>query len=986
MNPEVKPLLETAQSCVANGQWQDASRIYGKLASLLPCEPDVHHLHGLTLKEQHDYQSALQQIDRAISMEPERVKYQRSRGDVLTAMGALDAAGKTYRQVLALAPDDHHAMLNLGNILCRQNQPQQALEWYQRALVFDPHNTCAMNNIGKLTHDLGHVESALEWYEHALQREPDYAEARFNRAVSLLAKGDYSRGWQEYEWRFKRATAKRVYPHRINCLRWNGTSFNGQRLLVHCEQGMGDVIQFCRYLPEVKSLGGELTVEVHAPLVPLVRQITEIDRIVTFDHMQPPSGKYDLYLPMLSLPLMFHTTLESIPASVPYLRPSPTAISRWKSNAITGDELRVGLVWSGSATDIRRSFPFPLIQELVEVPGIRFFSLQKNLAMADLEMLRRTGNLDHWGDRLNDFDETAAAIHHLDLIVSVDTATAHLAGAMGKPVWILLPYSSDWRWLRRRQDSPWYPTARLFRQPEVGDWRSVIGILKSELVVAHHEYRRKCVDSHRQVQELFDQGLAQHRELQLKQAISCYRGALSLAPNLDEAYRNMGLAYYQSGDLNHAAQSYRRSLEIRPDSVDMLLSLGAIYTQMGRFCEAERLFCNALNVDPDNESVHYNLGNLYLKIGRLESAAEQYRMVLEMNPMHTRALCNLGRTRHRQGDPEQALKLYDLALNVNPDQPIVHVNRAVALLLQGKWREGWEEYEWRLKGDESQTVYPHQLTGRRWAGGPFTGQTLLIHGEQGFGDAIQSARFLPMVKALGGHVILETHASLIKLFRTLDSVDQFIALSTQHPPQVDYDLFVPLCSLAWQFKISPANMPAAAPYLHAEDEKIIRWQSRLPSGGLNVGIVWAGSNTYPERSCRLHDFAPLGRLQGINWIGLQKGPACSQADENTSKKGLAVVNWGEDFQDFSDTAAAIVNLDLVISIDTSVAHLAGALGKPVWLLLPKVADWRWLMTGERSPWYPTMRLFRQYQDAGWEAVMMDVVQKLKSKRCVALRC
>jgi tetratricopeptide (TPR) repeat protein len=978
MNLELKTLIETAASHVANGQWQDASRIYASLAELIPQEPDVHHLHGLVLKEQHKWQSALQQIDRAISIQPDQTDFRRSRGDVLEDMGAMEAARKTYQQVLAIDPGDHHAMINLGNILYRQNQPEQALEWYQRTLALDPENTCAMNNIGKIAHDSGHLELALEWYGKALCREPDYAEARFNRAVGLLAMGDYAEGWKEYEWRFRRKTADRVYPHRIDSRRWNGSSFIGQRLLVHCEQGMGDIIQFCRYLPEVKALGGELTVEVHAPLVPLLCQMPEIDHVVAFDPEQPPSGKYELYLPMLSLPFLFQTTLDTIPAHVPYIQPSPAAISRWKTDAVAGEALCVGMVWSGSATDPNRDCPFPLFQELLTVPGIRFFSLQKKPAGPDAERLRPQVGLSHWGDRLNDFDETAAAIHCLDLIVSVDTATAHLAGAMGKPVWILLPFSSDWRWLGGRQDSPWYPTARLFRQPEAGDWQSVIRQVKSELSKTSQARRFRSADNRRQAEELFNRGAAHHHDYHLKQAISCYLEALSLAPDLEAAYRNLGLAFYQTNDLNKAAECYRRSLEIRPDAVVMLLSLGAIYAQVGRHSEAEALYRNALNVDPDNASVHFNLGNLYLETGHLESAAAQYHMILDKDSEHPQALCNLGRTRHRQGDPEQALRLYERALKVNPDQPIVHVNRAAALLLQGKWQEGWEEYEWRLKGEKPHCVYPHRLTGRRWTGEPFAGKTLLIHGEQGFGDAIQFVRFLPMVKALGGRVILETHASLINLFATLDSIDQCIALSAQHPPQVQYDLYIPLCSLARQFNIYQGNIPATVPYLHAEDKKAMRWRSRLPARGLNVGITWAGSDTYPERSCALQDFIPLGRLQGINWIGLQKGPATSQVDKNLSRTGPAITNWGEEFQDFSDTAAAIANLDLVISIDTAVAHLAGALGKPVWLLLPKVADWRWLITGKRSPWYPTMHLFRQKQSACWETAMIDVLRQMQT--------
>lgn len=321
-----------------------------------------------------------------------------------------------------------------------------------------------------------------------------------------------------------------------------------------------------------------------------------------------------------------------------------------------------------------------------------------------------------------------------------------------------------------------------------------------------------------------------------------------------------------------------------------------------------------------------------------------------------------------------ALKLYEQALNVEPEHPVVHLNRGVALLLKGRWPEGWKEYEWRIKCDVPRPIYPHRLSGCRWKGGPFSGQNLLVHGEQGLGDAIQFARFLPMVKARGGRVVLETHASLIKLFETLDGVDQIVELSSHQAPQIDYDTYIPLCSLAGLFGATPQNIPGTVPYLHADPQKTAQWRTCLAPDTFNIGIVWAGSDTYPERSCSLKDFAGLGQIPGINWIGLQKGPAAKQVGHAS---GFEIANWGEAFRDFSDTAAAMANLDLIISIDTSVAHLAGALGKPVWLLLPRVPDWRWLLGRADTPWYPSMRLFRQSKQTDWHTVMEQIALGLQ---------
>ena len=475
----------------------------------------------------------------------------------------------------------------------------------------------------------------------------------------------------------------------------------------------------------------------------------------------------------------------------------------------------------------------------------------------------------------------------------------------------------------------------------------------------------------------FQLGRAWHQSDQHDKAISAYSQAIALRPSMAAAYRNMGLAYYQTGRLPHAAACYEQALKLEPDTADLLISLGSIYGQMKAYDKAETCFWHAMRIDPDDLSARYNLGNLYLEQGQLAAAVKAYQQVLDRDPFHTKALCNMGRAQHRLGNLEDARSYFEHGLTIDAHHPELRFNRAITLLLSGQWRAGWPDYECRFKCHNRQRIYPHQLNGQRWQGEIFRGKTLLIHAEQGLGDAIQYVRFLPQVKTRGGNVVLETHPALMRLFQSLKGVDGLIALSAQQAPQEPYDLYVPLCSLSGIFGVAPTDPPPSSPYLFAESQKTALWRSRLPSEGINIGIVWAGSDTYPERTCSLQAFSEIGNVPGITWIGLQKGPAAVQAQQPQCPPGFNVINWGLEFADFSDTAAAIASLDLVISIDTSVAHLAGALGKPVWLLLPQVPDWRWMMNTTRTPWYAQMHLFRQSRQGDWRSVMLQVKEKLR---------
>jgi len=962
---DLKTLLESADQYIARRQYQAAEAIYAQLAQACPNEAGIHHVHSLVLMELRRWEAASRKIEQSIRLEPENPSFHRTRGDILSHAGQPEAARSSYLQALDLMPTDADTLINLGSLMHSLGALDQALQCYRKALSVAPANIKVLNNIGKTMHDLGEPRQAVEWYDKALNFAPDYAESRFNRSVALLALGDYARGWVEYEWRFKRRAARRAYPHTLNSPRWDGSEYSGKRLLVHCEQGLGDVIQFCRYLPAVKRLGGTLLMDIHEPLLPLVKRMGVVDEIYPFRAAHPVPAGHDCHIPLMSLPKVFNTVASTIPDEMPYLVPATQKVSRWGNDIGEADGLRVGIVWRGSSIDPHRNYDLKHLDRLMADAGIRFFSLQKEITPVEENFMARYPNLVHLGDRLDDFDDTAAIIHHMDLIISVDTAVAHLAGAMGKRVWILLPHGADWRWMTHGERSPWYPSARLFRQEARNDWSSLTHRLRGELrqfAVVHHWFGLGCSAlTHQQYDE----------------AIQAFTRVLQVDPVLEPAHRNLALAYYQEGLTEKAVAAYEKALRIRPGSRDVLLNLGAAYCRLKQFGKAESCYRNAMRNDSDDAAVLYNLGNLYLEKGALDSAAAHYQQALEIQPRYPQVLCNFGRTLHRLGDFNKAMALFDQALALSPEYPEAHLNRAVTLLLTGRWEEGWRGYAWRFKCHNRQRIYPHDLHGDRWQGRPFPGRTLLVHAEQGFGDALQFVRYLPRIKKLGGTVLLEAHPAMLPLFRHIEGVDHLVEASALHPPQCVYDLHVPLCSLAGIFNAAPDTILFERPYMATHEAAAGQWRNRLPGDGINIGLVWSGSNTYPERSCRLEDFTPLTDIPGINWISLQKDEAASQIDGFAAEKGLRVFNWGRDFRHFDDTAAAIACLDLVISIDTAVAHLAGAMGKPVWLLLPKVPDWRWLMDRTDTPWYPSMRLFRQSEPADWRTAMEEIVRELR---------
>ena len=434
---------------------------------------------GLALDATGRYEEAISSFRHALQLAPDHPEILFNLGNACLKLGRVAEAIANYDDVLTNEPTHVGTLVNRGNALLRLNRPDEALASYDHALTLMPGHPQILTNRGHARRRLDQPVEALADFNAALAAAPQFAEAHFEAAMTQLSLGDFAAGWKAYEWRWKTdafAGQRRQYQAPL----WLGDeSVCGKTVLLHAEQGLGDTIQFIRYAPLLARRGAHVVCEVQPELQPLLSRLRDIEVIACGE----PLPAFDLHCPLLSLPWAFGTQPATIPADVPYLAASAERCDYWRQRLPAGRP-RAGFVWSGSPShknDSNRSIPLALLAGWFATPPLQCVSLQSELRDADREVLAGLPNLIHLGGSVRDFADTAAIVSLLDVVVSVDTAVAHLAGAMARPVVILLPHAADFRWMRARDDSAWYPTAKLLRQPAFGDWASVIARLADEL-------------------------------------------------------------------------------------------------------------------------------------------------------------------------------------------------------------------------------------------------------------------------------------------------------------------------------------------------------------------------------------------------------------------------------------------------------------------------------------------------------------------------
>jgi tetratricopeptide (TPR) repeat protein len=497
------------------GQMREAEAVFRQVLEVEPTSVYAWHLLGIVAHETCRYELAEQCLRQTLNLQADYADGYLELGWIFQVQAKLDEAIAHYQRALALNPRLARACTNLGNICRDRANLAEAIAWHRRGLEVEPESAdiltnlgiallcdgqhvearaaflralegqpnhpLAHNGLGALLKDQGRFADAAVHFARAVEMKPDLSDAHFNQARLWLLLGDFQRGWPEYEWRPHGAMrSTRSFAQS----RWQGPPLVGKTILVHAEQGLGDTIQFIRYVPLLRHQGAKVVLEVQRPLIPLLHSVP-LDGLLTMGQ-EPPS--FDVYCPLLSLPGIFRTTLTTIPASIPYLSALPSLVKRWRVRINQFRGLKVGIAWQGNpqySDDRDRSIPLMHFSPLTRVPDVTLINLQKGPGTEQLAPAGDQMSIIDWGTELDEasgpFMDTAAIMTHLDLVITSDTAIAHLAGALGVPVWVALSYVPDFRWLLDRSDSPWYPTMRLFRQKSRGDWAGVFREIEAAL-------------------------------------------------------------------------------------------------------------------------------------------------------------------------------------------------------------------------------------------------------------------------------------------------------------------------------------------------------------------------------------------------------------------------------------------------------------------------------------------------------------------------
>ena len=889
---------------------------------------------GAALLNAGSASDALICLQDALVIDPSNPTVNLYTGAALHELGRYAEAVAFYQKTIEIAPEMGEAHNNLGNSLMALGCFAAAADSFSHAaeiLVTSPVPLAAR---ASCLQALGNIAEAETDSRKSLLLDPAFAAAHWNLALNLLLQGRYTEGWQEYEWRWQKPDFTSPCRH-TNVPLWDGSPLDGRTILLHAEQGFGDAIQFVRYAPLVAQLGGTVIVECHPQLVELFRSAEGVQSVVPFGS---PLPFFSFQAPLLSLPGIMGTTLQTIPSICPYLSVPLPYHEKW-SVLVSKDsaEVRVGLVWAG------KNYPDPLrscrLAEFAPLAAddIIFFSLQLGHGSEQAQLPPAGMRLVDLTLQVENFADTAALIEQLDLIVTVDTAVAHLAGALCKPVWVLLPNASDWRWLLERSDSPWYPGMRLFRQEIPGDWNGVVARVKTAL------------------EDLCQKNDIDHSKTSQVNAL------------LEHGFSDL-----QKGALESAGVNFALALQLAPDMPDLLCGMADLKYREGKTGEAIEIYRRALQKDPDYYQCLLGLGNALQSVDQCEDALKCYELALVIKPEYAQALNNRGILLRTLGKLAEALENYDRLLALQPDNAEGHFNRSLVLLQSGRFQEGWPEYEWRfLKADP---VIQRHLEIPRWKGEPVRDKRILIHAEQGYGDTIQFVRYARVLSEMGAAVLVEAQdASMSALLRCADGVTVAYVRGECNESVVDYQ--IPIMSLPEVFGTDEHSIPACSSYIAVPHDKAAAWRQRLTDrrGLVRIGIAWAGRREYGNDRNRSIPFETVSELldyEGCCWYSLQIG------ERNAAHPNL--IDLTHKIHDFSDSAAFISNLDLIITVDSAVAHLAGALGKHVWVTLPSAPDWRWMLNRADSPWYPSMRLFRQVRYGEWSTVIEKVLKSLQS--------
>ena len=1147
-------------------------------------------------------EEALSALHNAMHLRPGQPEHWRVLSSILLQKNFSAAGEAALRRAIAAGRDDAPTLVRLGSMMNQIGEYELSLEILKETLEKAPLLADAHSSLGQTLISMGRLDEAEPALRRAMELDSEHLDARLGLARKLLLEGALETGWVEYEWRRRKPESK---ISKLPGIEWNGQPLAGKTLLIHSEQGFGDLIQFARYVPQLAAQGAKIVLAVPQVLRRLLATVEGVTQVV---NNLREVGHYDFHIPLLSIPRITGISVALIPAQIPYLKALPGP----KLPAPLGTRLKVGLVWAGSskhANDRNRSITLETLMPLAGINGVTLYSLQTGPHAGDIGKEAHGSLVRDLSTHLKDFADTANVVTQLDLVICVDTSVAHLAGALGKPVWVLTPFAPDWRWILGRDDNPWYPSMRLLRQVTPNRWDDVVAraanalaslverapdpatqgevmvnslfagpdggprfrmwaprsylndagirfLVRAERWDGGYEYSSRCfIDAHLKPGDLFidvgahwgimslqaatrwpgqvaviacepdannltqlktwvnrnglgsqieiipgaisdrpgqgtllpestmgyklvrqeggeitvrsvDAILAERPALASRRvvvkidvegsevdvidgmkellasgrvaaviwekghdydgsegapkieairarmaaygftawrfgkeedagpmrpfAFDEWRGnVIELAPGI-EALPSYGLprplpmgqpADQMLEDNRQSQELIRKASELQSKNkvdaalaeydkasmldmrhADLFNNVGVALRTAGRLAAAEACYRRSMALNPRNPGSISNLGNVLRELGRHQESAQFHNRAIQMQPDNPRVFYNAGLVARDAGEPTQARKFFERVLSMDPSNHECRWDWALSLLQEGDYKQGLPAYETRWALERSQakiTKLPE------WKGEPLKGKCLFLHDEQGFGDVLMFARFIPEAKRRGaGKIILQCQPELMRLMALCPGVDAVIRRG-QEPP-AECQVFAPLLSLGGLFGHDLESLPRQVPYLKAPEP-----MTMLPDDGrLKMGLVWSGKPTPRDRSIPLAQVLPA--LGDPRWdvYSLQMGPKTKDLKELGADS--FITDLGPNLTDFAETAAVLTKLNLLVTCDTSIAHLAGALGIPTFMLLLFTSDWRWFDKGADSPWYPSMRIFRQPKPNDWNSPMREL--------------
>ena len=979
LQPDNAALWKNLGDALIELQKPDAALVsLRKALQLNPDDADAAYLIALISFRSGKFEEAIAQFDLSRHLQPNHALTLQLRGLSFRGLRRYEEFLADSRAAHALDPGNVETRNNIGDALQFLGRTEEALQWFDRALELQPNYIAVLINKASSLQQLHRFDEAAAIYRHIKTFDPDNADADWNLSLLHLLTGNFEAGWARREARWNK-TQPLPYPTIAQPIWLGAEPVAGKTVLVVSDEGLGDAIQFARYLPMLADRGARVVALVQDALHPLLSAMSGVHRC--FPGSAGARFAIDMHCPMSSLPLAFATRLDTIPAATSYLPPPPLERMRiWEDRLGPRDRVRVGLVWSGSPThanDHNRSVPLRQFSRITDAIDATFVSLQKDPRPADRAVLAQTDIIDLTAD-LTDFAETAALINCLDLVITVDTSVAHLAAALGRPTWILLPYTPDYRWLLDRDDSPWYPTVRLFRQSGTRDYCEVIERVRSELSALVSGWRHVAPNPE-DVEALHQRGLSALQARQYDDALMSFQHVLRLDPRHWEAASKCGIVLHKLGRLEEAHACFELCHTLQADHVPTLYMRGRALLDLGRFEEALADHQRAYTLDASRPEICNTAGSILRSLGREEEALPWFDRAIALQPNAVEALNNRAVCLGQLQCFDEALATYARAKALNPENAEIDWNMSHLHMLTGNFEAGWAGREARwTKSDR--LPYP-AFTQPKWLGRqPVEGKTILIWSDEGLGDSIQFARYIPALADRGARVILFVSDPLVPLLAGLRGVSQSFPLSARALPA--FDMHCPMGSLPLAFGTRLDTIPSAASYLPAPAEARVKaWEDRLhhrlgPRNRLRVGLVWSGNPKHKNDRNRSSSLRAFSRLfdTGADFVSLQKDPR--PEDSAALLERTDIIDLTADLTHFAETAALVACLDLVVTVDTSVAHLAAARGRPTWILLPYTPDYRWLLGRSNSPWYPTARLFRQSETRNYDSVLDQVRNEL----------